>query len=406
MVEDGYTLYLSFGDISSFSNSCVNSWVLVLALLLMILTTERLKHFREPIQACVNGVIMTFTLPVVLITYLYLTVGIPADTPTGPHVAPGGYLGVKGNMVLTTFAFATILEEVETKMVTLFPAVRFLLIRIGGDDFFFALIAPVDYVVLEALKYIRNQIIMYVGKLKDFDTTVIPLNIDGTYSTTQQYCKKYVRVEVACISTGGSRIHAQSEQKIPFFGELIELELMPTEKARRSQLAKFTKSCRTVLSGYNDELILLNSFHRAFCTSYLLPNTVSLQDTHYWVAESDIIFEKNICMTHRAAIELRSLPSLYDSTGRRYRYTSKMKRSVLLSLECLESNLVHVAPLGSMVELVAQKVLDVRVLRPQRFPSFTIKVDDNLPEAMTVHDVMAYVRLTLQDLLRITNLGH
>jgi len=285
-VPEGHACLIGLGDVSSFTNSNVNSWALVLTIAVILSRVDCVKHLNRPLLLDLSGYQVEITALSILLWYLILTVGAPSQLPNKEtYVAPGGYLGVKGNILLTIEAFAVLCDEVEVKARTLYPNVT-IDTDLGGDDFATTCIGP----PLEAsscMDYMRNQVELQMGRVKDFKIHVVATDQDNM-QRVGVFCKKYVRATVTHFGTV-ALVHIQSEQKLPLFGELIVDET--TSELDKKQLAmKFQKTLIHYFENYDSSEDWISTYLRMFQLFYQLPDTVTIISHHYDVDE-DTLFK-------------------------------------------------------------------------------------------------------------------
>jgi len=183
--RDGYTTKLLLLDISNFTGSFANAWLMLHCMALD--ASDSLSHkysmFGFGDTLLVAG---WFEL---LATYLYLTVGYPCyvEDFDETHTLPGGFLGVQCNITSSMLCLAVILKYLRSE------ARRSNLIaecQAGGDDSGFILHGPTNTVEF-FVRRIRETVESLIGHLKEFQV----VNLDdheGGLIPDVTFCRKRV----------------------------------------------------------------------------------------------------------------------------------------------------------------------------------------------------------------------
>lgn len=206
-VSPGTTSVLILGDVSNFTGSAANAWVLLHVIALQL--SERGLWDKSPNLFSVKGTFLTATWRDIIITYLYTTVGMPCYIPgnADQFYLPGGYLGVAANITVGLLYLAMVLNNLR---ILLSAELRDILTQAGGDDFCFAING--DEVSCEkATDVIRQHIINYVGKLKEFRVIRLDEVCDGPLERAR-FCRKQVCVKRL---DGCTRIYTERTVPIP-----------------------------------------------------------------------------------------------------------------------------------------------------------------------------------------------
>ena len=204
-----------YGDISSFTSSFSNLWVLLLELIHGLETAGVVKK----IIVDVGGSLVETNLVEVLRLFLYLGAGAGVIDGGEQFFPKGAILGVAGVDTLAKVLFGLLLESICATT----PGVITARAQAGGDDFYIGLVTssqrPESRVA--AIDYIRNEVEKVVGRLKvlEFETLEEP-PVD--FVSTYTFCKKHVRVVSEVLEGGRKRIRIQSQWSLPFLGILVK----------------------------------------------------------------------------------------------------------------------------------------------------------------------------------------
>ena len=171
-IREHHHAQVSFGDISSFTASNVNTWVTVLTAIHVLTFNDSLKHLNVPCAFSVHGESFTATPLEALKLYLYTsTMPEVYDSILGDVFRPvGGILGINGNICMATMAFSIcmqgILSYCEVEYAVTGGA------RLSGDDFAVWFSGPPG-TVQQATNYAHGTVQRYVGRIKEFQTVDI-----------------------------------------------------------------------------------------------------------------------------------------------------------------------------------------------------------------------------------------
>jgi hypothetical protein len=318
------------GDLSSFSASGVNSWVIVL-ILALIIETDELRHLDRPFIVTIDGLPIEVTLSHVLRLYLYLVVFAPYESDGEEHFATGGYLGVNANMTLTTLGFAIHVADLQDQIRSM---VLMIWSQIGGDDFVHVVIGRLSR-CLEVMQKLSDEITTFQGRLKDPSIHVIDLTREGSYWLPATYCKKPVEVTVTP-GYGSSRVRLRTVHVPPTMCQFLEphFDTMPLPQATKMYfefVSGCLDCCRKIDRGDEYLALLLNVFrllnHRKDLPEYTVPRAITCPVPVFPVG--------SWWCTEDALRQVESVPSLYDSLGYSYRYTPATRASYLLGRERL-----------------------------------------------------------------------
>jgi len=310
-VQRGSHMRAMFGDISSFTNSDLNSWVYALSVYSWLVS---LSEQPKPTTVCVDGVFVECNLLDVLLVYILTVVGSSSTLPDGSlYTAVGGYLGIKGNMSLTTMAFAIRLKYIEQYINDRYPGVL-TDGQIGGDDFWLLLIGMNEEDVIAVEQYFTLAISTFVGRIKEPVTCVIDVSRLSDYTMGPTFCKKNVHCTVTPISMDETIVDFKSEQKLPLFSELVEIKRETTHRKQLTALRKFHLQVHRFFASYRQPEDLINAYLAVYLHEYHHPFSVR-------VAWSVKTIQPNLLMDwgHLLTVDVGKLvmrsPDLSNSIG-------------------------------------------------------------------------------------------
>jgi hypothetical protein len=184
--REGQTTLLILGDVSNFTGSLGNSWLLLHAVAIDL--SKHLRNKFSPIS--VGGRILYATWFEVIAFYLYLTVGCECyvEELDKYEQLPGGFLGVGANITTGLLFLSLFLIDLNRRLV---PRVFCVQSQAGGDDFALLLVVKEEDKIRIG-QFINREIKDHVGHLKEFqvyETDSLYNNsvIDGAY-----FCRKRV----------------------------------------------------------------------------------------------------------------------------------------------------------------------------------------------------------------------
>lgn len=334
--KDNLVVLITGGDISSFTNSDINSWVYGIA----VYTIMRAVWDETvlPTTYCVDGELFTATLSVVLLTYLVLLIGAPSTLPNKEnYVAPGGYLGVKGNMTLTTTAFALRLVAIQKKLMAEHRKVQFSG-QIGGDDFFYIIIAESVEEAVFINDLVKADIEKYVGRLKDPTTEIVRAGYNKEYTLRLMFCKKSVYCSTYSDDNANNVrcVYLQSVQKLPFMGQLLNVEPELTIRKRLDELRKFELQMVHFFSDFLDPETWVNAYTNVYCLLYDLPGLCKLYYSTKVLCKPNVYRNGNREMTMSVCKILSMFSEQYSQESVHVTPYLEDKLGILMSCEAVQ----------------------------------------------------------------------
>lgn len=241
----GHACFLVLGDLSGFTATNLNSWVMLVFLALHYEFDISLRHLDRPFVVLINEEPLETTVLEAIHLYLYMVVfaELHEDRSSKPFYTMGGCLGVNANIFLTLLAFTITINRLAEK----FPrTVRFYR-QLGGDDFAFVLIGPVED-VLEARRILENDINRHSGSIKDFRTFFLSDRPFGVTRIRSQFCKKELSVWKTAESDSTHRLILKTVSGLPFMRQLLNPHPMPAVKEVREFLSSAWDACSKIES--------------------------------------------------------------------------------------------------------------------------------------------------------------
>jgi len=330
------------GDISSFTNSCVNSWVVALVLLIQLLTHESVKHLNQPMVIEIRGHLVEATLSDVLWVYLVLTVGTLAQLASGAtYIAPGGYLGVSFNNLSTMIAFCLLLEELTVKVPSLFPDCRIAFSQVGGDDFHLLVDAPSKQVAYDCWAYLTVQIETYVGHLKDPVTNVVDLRDHDAHVLSGEFCKKKLEVKVTPGVGTSVTVSVNSRMKFPLLSALLELEDV-TKAKRKRLLERYDVMLTRFFDGYPESGFIRSEFLAALCKYQSIDMLRPVRSEQQLVPSSGLLRIDGLLVTRAAFQLIVAVRTVLSKKGNMFRSTFSSRAKFLSSIGRIQCSEVRV----------------------------------------------------------------
>jgi hypothetical protein len=211
-----------FGDISSFTSSLSNIWMVLFAAIHMI--SEQAGGLKDvTLIVAVGPCLCEVQLLDTLRLYVYLAFLMPvydlvvADT----FFSVGGLLGVAGINTVANVVFASFQLALATLLLRHYE-VRYRP-QNGGDDYFAQIDGQDPLRVMEAARTARLLIEQYIGRHSEYSLESVPFRYvwKGTLFCLPLFCKKFIRLDWDRI---GNTITVTwtSQYNVPLFGLLLE----------------------------------------------------------------------------------------------------------------------------------------------------------------------------------------
>lgn len=203
--DDNYSTFLVLADISNFTGSFGNSWLMIFIMAMEISANERLKDRYQLMS--IGSQLFEVSWKELLVMYLYLTVGVPCYVSEQSKFGylSGGFLGVGGNMAIGLLALCWVLEDC---MKRLRKDCMYSTYQAAGDDIAIAITCHRD-VIDDITDVIRRELTEYVGQVKEFQIIDL-LNVNSYILEGACFCKKRIR----CVRRE-RYIHLTAEPSVP-----------------------------------------------------------------------------------------------------------------------------------------------------------------------------------------------
>lgn len=337
-IPRGFHLHVLFGDVSSFTNNDINVWLSAIALLYMMRSDADAEYYRLIANVC--GYALDVDVRSVLETYVLLTVQAPSlDAHGEQYTAPGGYLGVKANMTLTTLAFAIRLEAVSRAISRLTQNRVTLTGQVGGDDFVLFMWGPNENELKDLGARILSEIRSTSGQLKDPKWEMLHLETPTHGQFNSEFCKKGVGYSVTPDVVGDSFfVQVGSLRKLPLMGQLV---VRPIDKPfATNRFRHFDVQMGHYFREFPeaDRVWFHNAYLEAYRDYYHHSHVVMTRYTVFRVDESALRSVDGRLVTNGALRVLLSTPTLATFDGEYHTGTSARKVSLLLSREILRQS--------------------------------------------------------------------
>jgi hypothetical protein len=212
--------YLLLADISNFTGSFANSWLMLYSMGLELAEGKLEDRYQ---LFSIGGKSLVASWKELIVLYTYLTVGVPCWVEARNEFAylSGGFLGVGGNITIGLLCLAVILNDLLRRLSMKVSDYR---TQAGGDDI--AITLRCYETDLDGLTdLITEELTTYVGKLKEFNVYCLEELPDGIINEAT-FCRKRIILE-----RDDDGIHLVGEPSVP-----LPASLFPSSKIRRFDL--------------------------------------------------------------------------------------------------------------------------------------------------------------------------
>lgn len=306
----GSDVVVTVSDTSSFTSSAVNAWAGLLAMLLVVTGSPRLKHLTEPFNVAIGDQALTVTLVQILQLYLFMTVGVACSVEeTGDeYVAQGGYLGVCANINATLLAQNIHLQDLQSQLKKENDVV--FLPQSGGDDIF-AVYTGAPSAVEESVGRARVSLTRFVGFQKEFRSVNLGALPLGTHPLGLAFCQKDLLVDVWEAGVGAGRMYRiYSRIDLPVLEALVDTTT-PSEAILAQRFTSYLASVRE----YSRKLALPGHALSEFAEIFVelrgaLDATDGLRSRAIYMAnEADLVDDSGTWFTKAAYDAVLRVPS-------------------------------------------------------------------------------------------------
>jgi hypothetical protein len=351
-VDQEFTLLL--GDISSFTASFANTWLLLIEVTSMLETEGRSD---EILILDVRGELIETSIVEILRLVIYMCSAVEVEHEGERFFSLGAMLGIAGIDTLAKVLFGLILEELCDSLPRGVEAIP----KAGGDDFVIKLRTKVsDHQTRKiSITFLEREISKYVGKLKTFDEIRIA-SPPCDFLTTATYCKKILHVRSELLGNE-VRVQIQSQYKIPLFRGLIQGF---DEDDDSAVFLSFWTAIRRTMPWVEEREELCDMIF-ALVTNhhFTLPSSKYEKYSIFGVIGSGLVTDKVKEM-------LAGVPVLYDSRGTAFRSTDEQRMSSLNPSHIKVLTLLRDEKLVNITihrsELVVQSQSQAQLVLPRR----------------------------------------
>lgn len=254
--EEIYT-YLILADISNFTGSFANAWLMVYTMGLEV-ACGRLEDRYQLFS--IGGKFLKASWKELVILYVYLTVGVPCWVESQARFGylSGGFLGVGGNITIGLLCLAVVLQDLLWRLKKKVFDQR---AQAGGDDI--AIVIRCTKTNVESIvDDIYEELEAYVGKVKELDVHCLEDLPDGVIDEAV-FCRKRIILTRDC-----DGLHLVGEPSVP-----IPESLFPQNKIHRynlqiqawRELDYSLRGWETAMPGYSK---LTDSLRQLFLEQY------------------------------------------------------------------------------------------------------------------------------------------
>jgi hypothetical protein len=208
--SDDERIYLLLVDISNFTGSLANAWLMLYCMSLE-LDCGRLKDRYQLFG--IGKYFVTASWKELLILYIYLTVGVPCwiEELSKFGYLSGGFLGVGGNISIGLLCLALILQDLIDRLKRQVIDYR---LQAGGDDI--AIVVRCLEKDIDGLSNdIKEDLGQYIGRLKEFDVFDLVGLEDGIMEDAI-FCRKRI-----LFRRYNGYIHLTGEPSVPLPSSLF-----------------------------------------------------------------------------------------------------------------------------------------------------------------------------------------
>lgn len=328
---------LIIGDISNFTGSLANAW-LMLHCMCLDASQGPLRKKRNLFS--INGANVSAAWHEILALYIYLTVGIPAwiEDREAHASLPGGFLGVNANITSGLLFLCLAMEYVLRSLKNLVYSIQ---AQAGGDDH--AFLVTCDRRDAETIScVIRYQMTTYVGHLKEFEIVDLTDMDDGIIPDVT-FCRKRLRLSHSYSST-----HVRAEPTLPIPVAVLPTVFVPP-KARQESWSDLDQAFRVYEETYGDTHGLCDAFRSAYLARYPNVRPIWRRSTKIWLNRVDLVKYSGRLMTQNCLDIINSISVIYDRLHNALNSSESRVRHALAS-QMVEPQTVEVS--GAMIEIL------------------------------------------------------
>lgn len=300
---EGHILLAIFGDISNFTGSAANSW-LMLYCMASECSLGGLKG-KEPNMYCVDGKFFEATWEDILRVYLYHNVGYPCHVDDQDRYAylPGGFLGVNANIISGLLWLSVVLENFRLIHEDYIISIK---TQAGGDDFVVFMTIKAECRT-EAKRFIHKEMRDYVGYVKELMDVVISDQPNGCLASVD-FCRKRVFVE-----RSHNTVRVRTEETVPLSEVLFKNFVPKSARAQQKLWQDFDQSLRMFELKEPSKRAASGTFRHLFLSKYQLARPLRSKNrrtvSYHWGVRSI----DGLSYTVSALERIQGCPPVYGS---------------------------------------------------------------------------------------------
>jgi hypothetical protein len=318
--SDDICTHLILADISNFTGSFGNAWLMVFTMGLEI-ACGNLEDRYQLFGIGTN--IVGASWKELLLLYLYLTVGVPCwveDQSRFAHIS-GGFLGVGGNISIGLLCLAIILQDVIKR---LRPRVWDIRVQAGGDDI--ALLIQCSLEDLEEIsELIRGELDRYIGRVKDYVVLDLGDCKDGALDEVL-FCRKRI-----IMRTTNRRIHLEGEPSVPLPQSLIPSPPIGRKDLQVKAWYDLDNSLRVFENKMQNVEVLTDSLRQLFLDQYREVIPLRVHQERYLTSSHRVLQYDTYLLTDVAHKVVLSIPQIeYHGSAALVNYGAKVRHALLM----------------------------------------------------------------------------
>jgi len=260
-------------DISNFTGSFANSWIMI-----FIMALDSQVNLRNKYNYYGFGQsLLLASWHEILVIYLYLTVGYPCyvDSLDEYHTLPGGFLGVNANITTSLLCLAIILKYVRSRGRQRGLDVH---CQAGGDDSAFVIHGP-ESTVNSFIDEIKDFMTLYVGAMKEFVVFDLSDYPEGVVPDAA-FCKKRI-----VLSREKGFYHLRGEHSCPLHQSLLPGCDLPSFASQCEAWKELDIGLLNYEKIFPEQFQLFDSLRAAFLVKYPRVKPIRRSSENFWITQ-------------------------------------------------------------------------------------------------------------------------
>jgi hypothetical protein len=316
---------LVLGDISNFTGSLGNSWVMLYC---MALDTQHALRNKYNLFG-LSDTIMIASWHELLVLYLYLTVHYPCyvEELDEYFTLPGGFLGVNANITTGLLCLSLIMTHMCFTQQQYGVEIR---AQAGGDDFAFVIHGH-KCKVEKAIEFIKRTMTNYVGLLKEFHVVILGSTGEGVVPDSV-FCRKRIIHEM-----NSGRHYLRGEDSCPIHHSILPGSDLLLFDLQLKAWTELDLSLQRYEDQHPDMFRVAGSLRRVFLEKYpgIKPFRVNAER---------ICIDKKVQRVQGRLISKAALESILNIGSREW--------ASYICLQTFESKLRHALSVGLIIQRV------------------------------------------------------